>query len=239
LTMSAPESPEDSKSRQSSLAAVRPSRILVPDLHTSKLLMLLTTNNLFRQIRAEATDIMLSIHCLVLDRCSKTRSTTAFPNTSFLANDLFQDPAYSTASDIVSRLEDHREDTMFEDNDKYLSPGYSARIWSSRSQKNVSDCPFASFGWTFLETNCDHGQGNRRVHLSLARAGKLFERDCVWAVTQTMVSPYPHALWALYSLCGHRVYPGFWGRFLNCSLLSAPNWKVRFPKQLLSRLESK
>jgi hypothetical protein len=173
---------------------------------------------------------MLSMYCLFLDRRSKTRSTTGFPNTSFLANDLFQYPAYSTASDIISRLEDHREDTMFEGNGKYLSPGYLARIWSSRSQKKAHGCPFASFGWIFLETNCDHGQGNRRVHLSLARTGKLFERDCVWAVTQTMVSSYPRSMWALYSLYGHRVYPEFWGRFLNCSLRTTPNLKAWLSK---------
>lgn len=48
-----------------------------------------------------------------------------------------------------------------------------------------------------------------------ARVGKLFDRDYVWVVTQTMVSFDKLALWALHNVLTYRVYPGFWGRILR------------------------
>jgi len=68
--------------------------------------------------------------------------------------------------------------------------------------------------------NCDRllkGQneewGSLRLPFFHARIGKLFDRDYVWVVTQTMVSFDQLALWAVRTAL-YKVYPGFWGRLL-------------------------
>jgi len=56
--------------------------------------------------------------------------------------------------------------------------------------------------------------GSLRLPFFHARIGKLFDRDYVWVVTQTMVSFENLALWALRTALplSYKVYPGFWGR---------------------------
>lgn len=56
--------------------------------------------------------------------------------------------------------------------------------------------------------------GNLRLPFFHARIGKLFDRDYVWVVTQTMVSFENLALWTVHSVLTNKVYPGFWGRRL-------------------------
>jgi hypothetical protein len=54
--------------------------------------------------------------------------------------------------------------------------------------------------------------GSLKFQSLLAATGQLLDRDCVWAVTQNMVSLKSLTLWAVHTARIYKVYPGFWGR---------------------------
>lgn len=52
--------------------------------------------------------------------------------------------------------------------------------------------------------------GSFRAPFYHARIDRLFDRDYVWAVTQTMVSFESLALWAMHNASAYKDYPDFW-----------------------------
>ncbi|CZR66365.1 uncharacterized protein PAC_16266 [Phialocephala subalpina] len=76
-----------------------------------------------------------------------------------------------------------------------------------RNEPEVDEHGRSSKGW-------DEEWGSFWVPIFHSRIGQLFDRDHVWAVTQTMVSLETLALWAMHNVYAFKVYPGFWGRLL-------------------------
>jgi len=126
--------------------------------------------------------------------------------------------------DISSSFEKEVKDWK-EYNDAYSSPGVPEMIWSSCNKYNPSyDRIYIKIGLQRIKE-----RGNLWEQYSRARTSKLFERDCVWAVTQTVVSL--STLWVrLFLSRNYRVYPGFWGRnqsSARCSTLGQRRLLIR------------
>jgi hypothetical protein len=83
--------------------------------------------------------------------------------------------------------------------------------------KSTDDLAMVSFLLTIdgLFKGRDREWGSLGIPVFHARIGKLFDRDYVWAVAQTMVSFENLALWAVHNVLTYKVYPGFWGRMMR------------------------
>jgi hypothetical protein len=100
----------------------------------------------------------------------------------------------------------HPETNLMKPNDTQSNFGASGMNWRSEDVYDLGDqnCCYTHTSWGgYMST----GQGYSRVRLFHAEISKLFERDYVWAVTQTMVSFNVQTLWLVFG-----VYPDFWGR---------------------------
>ncbi|KUJ17773.1 uncharacterized protein LY89DRAFT_61245 [Mollisia scopiformis] len=118
------------------------------------------------------------------------------------------------------------------ENETNLSPGEPETIWNSKASHLSAARTWASLigigGYSQLQSvnSCINDidtvnrflkgryeeWGNLETPYFPTKIDKLFDRDHVWAVTQTMVSLETLALCAMHVLQAYKVYPDFWGR---------------------------
>ena len=108
---------------------------------------------------------------------------------------------------LLSNFHNQKDEEKIEGaTDAHPNPGSSEMIWSpalSAASSSLSCSPAVFMNHGAASGN---GQGSLREQRTLARISKLFERDCVWALTQTMVSFSIEPLW-MHLLCVCRVFP--------------------------------
>jgi hypothetical protein len=99
------------------------------------------------------------------------------------------------------------EYSSLEQNDTQSNFGASGMNWRSEDVYDLGDqnCRYTQTSWGgYTSTE----QGYSRVRLFHAEISKLFERDYVWGVTQTMVSFNRKTLWLVF-----RVFPFYGANF--------------------------